>query len=414
MAMAHAGNRIRRSLVRSMAFSLLRFGLVLAAGCSRGGGTGKAAAPSASAKAPNRAFAGVKFHPFVVVDQEQGNLATGAFNVPDGWLADGKVTWDYSSANLPARMSARFAAPDGSAWVESFPVELFSWVEPQPRLVKPTPIGKRVLGQINYPHINVLTVMRQFLIGRYRGRVQDLKIVGFRSIPNLAKVMGQPPIDGDSLAARVRYTLGGRPADEEFFCLLVKDHPIASHSPVGTAYEHHRLLVYAHSMGAIDGKLDALHPLLGYIAASFRGNPEWEKNRERVARQIAERFNRGLAASYRGIAAAAARSRQISANSDAFLARIDSQRAASNQAFEQQRQASNAASESNDKMNDQFDQYIRGTEKMDDPYWGTSERSYNNQYHWTDGNGSYQDTNDGSYDPNQHLNGDWQLMQPAK
>lgn len=122
----------------------------------------------------------------------------------------------------------------------------------------------------------------------------------------------------------------------------------------------------------------------------------------------------GLAVSYRGIAAAAARSRQISANSDAFLARIDSQRVASNHAFEQQREASNTASESNDKMNDQFDQYIRGTEKMEDPYWATSERSYNNQHHWTDGNGSYQDTNDGSYDPNQHLNGNWQLMQPAK
>ena len=61
-------------------------------------------------------------------------------------------------------------------------------------------------------------------------------------------------------------------------------------------------------------------------------------------------------------------------------------------------------------LNDSFDQYIRGTERMEDPYWGTSEHSYNNQYHWTDGYGNHQHSNDPSFDPNTNSNRNWRRM----
>jgi hypothetical protein len=73
-----------------------------------------------------------------------------------------------------------------------------------------------------------------------------------------------------------------------------------------------------------------------------------------------------------------------------------------------------ATNRSMDRINDNFSQYIRGTERMQDPYWGTSEQSYTNTYHWTDGQGNYQHSNDASSNPNQTSKENGQLMQPVK
>lgn len=64
--------------------------------------------------------------------------------------------------------------------------------------------------------------------------------------------------------------------------------------------------------------------------------------------------------------------------------------------------------------NDRFSDYIRGVETVDDPYYGTSQHSYNQQYHWTDGYGSYRHSNDPTYNPNQRESADWQLMEPTR
>jgi len=398
------------TFARSIAGVALALGLMPMLGCSRrppGGPAGRV--PATASHGGN--FAGMHFRTHAVLDKQQGDMVVGTFAVPQDWAAVSEVKWTPSDAMNPARMSARMSAPDGSAWIESFPPEVFDWLQPEYQRKRR---GSHAFGMTYYPHINVQTAMKEFVIARYRGKVQDLQIVGYRPLPNLATALGKPALPGDSLAARIRYKSSGHIVDEELFCLLGVDNPVASHSPVGTGYEHHRVLEYVHSMGAWDGKLDTLHPLLGFIAASFNPNPAWRASVTQVTRQFAQQFNRQLARGYRQIAAAGARSRQISANSDAFLARIDAQRTASNRESEQRHQAANSAERGLDKSNDDFDQYIRGTEKMADPYWGTSERSYNSQYHWTDGYGNYQDSNDVTFDPNKNSNVNWQQMQPAR
>jgi hypothetical protein len=120
---------------------------------------------------------------------------------------------------------------------------------------------------------------------------------------------------------------------------------------------------------------------------------------------LRQEFNRQLQAGYDQIAAAAQLSRQISANNDAMIASIDRQLAATRSA------SSGTASRS---ANDKFSDYIRGVDTVDDPYYGTSQHSYNEKYHWTDGYGSYRNANDPTYNPNQNENGNWQLMQPAR
>lgn len=372
-------------------------------GCSERRG---APPPPAAGPAPAMAASGVlggllsrfsktTFHAWPVVDRQQGGLAIGTLAVPDGWTAVSDVRWNYTDSSWPFQWSAKIAAPDGSAWLEAFPAECFYWLEPADRSTR---VGAKSLGMIHRPGIGAKDAMT-WLIARHRGGARNFHVVGFRPIPNLAVALGKPAFPGNSVAARVRYEKDGHPVDEEFFLVLGANR-IPYHGPQGTSYENHRVLAYAHSMGARDGRLDALHPLLGFVVSSFRPDPVWEQRRAQVQGRLNEQFNRNLAAGYSRIAAAGALSRQISANNDRMIASMDAQRASRNAAM--------------DRVNDNFSQYIRGTERMQDPYWGTSEHAYTEKYHWTDGQGNYQHSNDAGFNPNVGGTGSWQLMQPAK
>jgi len=343
-------------------------------------------------------FSQIAFHPYPVVDRTQGGLVVGTFAVPAGWNATSNVQWVYPNMSWPVQWTAKIAAPDGSAWVEAFPPELFYWLEPPDRS---TPVGSKSLGMIHKPGIGVVEAMRNWVLARYRGRAQNLHLVGIRPIPNLPAALGKPAIPGDSLAARVRYVENGHQVDEEFFALLTSQQRIPYDGPQGRSYEDHRVLGYVHSMGARDGQLDGLHPLLGFIVASFRPDPIWEQRRQQVQNELNAQYNRNLAAGYASIAAAGRLSRAISANNDAMIGMIESQRQAGNRSLEH--------------TSDAFSQYIRGTERVKDPYYGTSEQDYTYKYHWTDGSGSYRHSNDAGFNPNIGSTGaTWQMMEPVK
>jgi hypothetical protein len=59
---------------------------------------------------------------------------------------------------------------------------------------------------------------------------------------------------------------------------------------------------------------------------------------------------------------------------------------------------------------DKFDDYIRGVDTVDDPYWGTSQHSSLEKHHWTDGYGSYRSSSSADYDPGRTEKGQWTLM----
>ena len=379
-----------------------------AAGAPPAASEGQASAAPAVAKASNKAPAAaapktprMNFQTYTVTDRQQGGLAVGTIAVPEGWNADSRVEWTYSNVSFPVRLSLRIAAPDGSAWLESFPSEMFYWLDPRDTSVA---VGGHSLGMIHAPGIGIGDAMKHFIISRYRGRAQNLQVVGYRQIPNLAQALGKPAMPGESLAARVRYTVNGRTIDEEFFALLTSVNRIPYHGPQGTTYESHRVLTYVFSMGAADGKLDGLHQVLGFVVSSWRSDPNWERYSQQIYAELSRRFNQYIQQGYANIAAAGRLSRAISANNDAMIATMDAQRQAANTRSAQTRASAN----------DSFDQYIRGTERMEDPYWGTSEHSYNNQYHWTDGFGNYQHSNDSTFDPNIGSTQNWQRMTPAK
>jgi hypothetical protein len=161
-----------------------------------------------------------------------------------------------------------------------------------------------------------------------------------------------------------------------------------------------------HSFRASAGTLDKRRAVFATVVKSFRRNPAWQQRCQAVMAYLTQQFNAQLQAGYDQIAAARRLSQQISANNDAMIASIDRQLQASRASASGGTEARSSA--------EKFDDYIRGVETVDDPYYGTSQHSINEQYHWTDGYGNYRNSNDASYDPNRHDNGDWQLMQPVR
>src|SRR5262249_1710310 len=94
-----------RSVLSGCVFVLLALG-----GCSK-----KASNP----------YSGTKFRIQEIVDAPQGGLVAFRFAVPQDWKADGHIEWHYNDLYTPMRAFSRAEAPGGSAWLETYPFELF-------------------------------------------------------------------------------------------------------------------------------------------------------------------------------------------------------------------------------------------------------------------------------------------------
>jgi hypothetical protein len=349
-----------------------------------------------------------KFRVLEVADKDQGGLIAVRFAAPQDWKANGLLEWHYNDLYTPVRFSSRAESPDGSAWIETYPAELFFWLDPRWDNMK----GGGSVGGIHQTNVTIQQAMQRYVIQRYRGKQKNLKILGYRPVSNLAKALNQPSIAGEGIDFRVRYESGGETVDEEFFGLLTPKVTIPYHGPQGTTYEYHRMLALVHSLGAKrDAKgdrLESVRPLLGYMARSYEVDKVWEKQRDVVIKQLVDAYNRNLAAGYAQIEAAGRLSRSISANNDAMIRAMDEQRAAANTAH------TSSPSESAYKGAEDFDQYIRGTEKVEDSSGNVSEQSSLYSYHWTDGFGNYVHSNDSSFDPNNHSNVPYEKLKPVK
>src|SRR3982751_720585 len=72
-----------------------------------------------------------KFRIQEVVDKEHGGLTAVRFSAPEDWKANGLLEWHYNDLYTPVRFSSRAESPDGSAWIETYPAELFYWMDPR-------------------------------------------------------------------------------------------------------------------------------------------------------------------------------------------------------------------------------------------------------------------------------------------
>jgi hypothetical protein len=382
---------LARPRTRGLA-GLALIGLLLAIGCSGG---------------PSESFAqgGLNFTTYEVTDPNFGGIRVASIAIPTGWRTSSQVRWDFSSANYPVQVHVRVQSPDGKMWIELLPLEAVYWLDRT--FGQPIPVGQRRYGAVYAPNASIEQAMQHLVVLPARGKMPGFQITAKRPVDpaRLAQAFNSPNARGEAMSMRIRYTLNGAPVEEDFFTFYTAVQTIPYTGPQGTSHEFHRLLWLSHAVGATDGLLASVYPLLGTVAASIRPDENYQ-------RHITAQFNAYLQRGYDSIAAASQLSRTISANNDALLSSMQQQRAAQNRADAARRLAADGVT----SPNDAFSQYIRGTTRMNDPYWGTSERDSNYSYHWTDGQGNYRASNDAGFNPNIGEGGgpNWHRMAPAR
>lgn len=397
------GSDMPRRLVSVFCFAALACGAMLSA---------RASQPTAGvAPAPRTSAARLQFRTEAIIDRQQGGLTVATISVPLNWTLRSRVQWNYADVSWPVRVAVRIESPDGSTWIEFFPAEQFYWLEPVAPALRP---GAHNLGMVYAPHITIEQAMRRFVLAPYRASLPGFELVSGRPIDpqRLGSTFGERAMPGQAMGMHVRYQRDGRRADEDIYAFFGAGNRIPYTGPQGTSYESHRPLFYIHAFGALDGELDHVYPLLGYIVSTLRTQPEWIEHRGKVNQYLTKMFQAQIARGYAQIQAAANLSRQISANNESMLAQMNVQRRVQAQQDAARRSRSTQQRDSAEG----FSGYLRGTEKVKDPYWGESEQSYNQRYHWTDGQGNYRSSNDAGYNPNVGAGGGptWQQMEPAR
>ncbi len=345
---------------------------------------------------------GVRFTVRQIVDRQQGGIPVAVFIAPDKWRDQSQVVWNYAHSSSPVKLSVSVENPANEELLTVFPAVEFFCLRPDAGFYKP---GQNIGG-----YIYTLQPMppAQALLGfiqQTRGNASKLQVVGSKDLPELPAALKMPSSPNQrGVGVKVTYALNGKPVEEEFYAVHYTVE-IPYDGPQGRTWQINWGFTSLHSFRAPEGALDGRRPVFAAIAKSFRPNPAWRERLAAINAYLQQEFNRQLQAGYDQIAAAVQLSRQISANNDAMLASIDRQLAASR---------STPSGTTGRSANDKFSDYIRGVDTVDDPYYGTSQHASTEKFHWTDGYGSYRNSNDPTANPSQTENGNWQLMTPAR
>jgi hypothetical protein len=340
-----------------------------------------------------------------VIDRRHNGVVAWAFQHPPGWQARSDVVWNLEHMSFPVISFAQAFNPQGAELVEVLPSESFCWLEPDYGMY---PQGQNVLGQISLPPMPAVDALVRWVIPRYRGNRGDFRIVEAGPMPGLVEQLGVDlkGVPGEGARARVEYTENGTPVEEEFYGISVLQR-VPYHGPMGTMIQINWGFARLFTFRAARGELEARRELFWRIVRSGKVNPLWEQLCAQVMQQLQEQFNQYIQMGYSQIQAAGQMSRAISANNDAMLSAFEGQRLAAAQSS----RAARASASSDDSSSDSFSEYIRGVETYDDPYWGESQQDSDYDYHWTDGQGNYQQSNDPFFNPNIGSNQNWSLME---
>jgi hypothetical protein len=345
---------------------------------------------------------GERFTTRQILDPQQGRIPVCVFIAPATWKDQSQVVWNYAHVSSPVKIGAGVENPSNSEAFFAFPAAEFFSLRPDAGYYAPGQnLGGLIYSRQPLPQAQaLLAIVRQL-----RANASNLKVIGSKDLPDLADALRLPKSDKQrGIGLKISYDFNGTPVEEEFYAVHYAVE-IPYDGPQGRTWQVNWGLNSVHSFRAPKGTLDRRRPVFAAIARSFRPNPAWQQRLAAVNVYLQEQFNRQLQAGYDQIAAAGQLSRQISANNDAMLAAIDARLRASST-------PNRSASERS--ANDKFSDYVRGVETVDDPYYGTSQHSSTETYHWTDGYGTYRNSNDPSYNPNASESSGWQLMTPTR
>jgi hypothetical protein len=310
--------------------------------------------------------------------------------VPMDWKAEGGIVWRHEFSNL-ATVAMRLSKPNSPEALEMFPITPHVWREGG---ILAFPPGSNYLGNVVLPVVaDPATYIQQAVLPQFRKNANP-RIVGRKSLPDVAKTVAaavqetgtQKTVKAERV--RLEYQEGGRAVEEDVYCVLVYTQiPVL---PGTTFWTAERLF----SFKAAKGSLDGMGGLLQTMAASVKVNPVWFSKYQQVVAQWQQ-------AKMQSIRSAGELSR--------YIARTSSEISAMN------RQAYEARQASNDRINKNFSEYIRGVETYHNPVESRAvELPSGYREAWVSGNGEYILSNDPNFNPNVGSTQNWQRMKHAR
>jgi hypothetical protein len=339
------------------------------------------AAPAQNVAEP----ATLRFQPLVVTDPA---FQMEAFRVlvPAGWQARGSIQWRFHP-QYPSAGSMVAVNPTGVEGVAIYPMVPF--VEGVWHLrAGQHYIGNEVRAYPGSPAGYVADI----LLPRYRPELRGYRILGTQDMPLWAEASaavkdaraGGIPATARAGLVRIGYVEKGKQVEEEFYVCLVS---------LRMGGLHFWGAEWASSVRAEAGKLASVRKIHQTMMDSLQISLRWY-NRER---QVAEMMTD---ACYQEQARVMALS--------AYLARTqDHIRQTINNSY-WRRQAVL------DRVHANFSRYIRGVDLYEGPGGRRVELPSGYRQAWVNGLGEYVVSNDGNFNPNEHFNGTWQRLQPAR
>jgi len=368
--------------------------------------------PTAALAAPQTTtIAGEHFIKHPILDTQQENIPAVNLHIPESWRVDGKVEWHYGWTENPVALTIRAENPANAEAYFAYPLLRCDSIDVAPNLrqyVKnPAKQGERLgMGAINLSPRPPLQAL-ELVVKQLRGQQPNFQWVGQQSLPALASALSLTPWPGDQgIAIKISYTLNNQPVEEAFYAVYYLSKSQNMGGQAGAVYQTNWGLRAIQSFRAPAGTLGKRMTVFAAIAKSVVPTPQWQERAQAVNAKLIAAFNQKLKEGNDQLRAAQEIDRETTQNLAAFDKTVDAQ-------IQANRASGNySAPSTHSSPWDGADKNIREEDTTIDPGspTGTSQHSFMQTYHWTNGFGDYRDSNDPSYNPNSSENGNWQLM----
>jgi hypothetical protein len=320
-----------------------------------------------------------------VKDPGINNIEAVSFLIPAGWKTEGGVQWfpDYS---ILANLLMKVTDPQTGAQIEFLPAQNFTWLN---QMVVPMQPGTNYMGNILWQPIgDIPTFIKTFYAPQALPQLQNARQVAVEDLPKIAnevaKTLGGA---GTAKSARVRYEYqrNGQAWEEDVFVTL-------TYYPwqLGTLWSVNS----AYAFRAPKGQLDTIKPLMTTTISTIRLSQEWYGGYMYVQKLFNDRMNQSI--------------RNARAISDTITRNSEEIRQMFADSYKQR-------SESQDRISQNFSEYIRGVETYNDPYGGHPVQlpsGYNDA--WVNARGEYLLSNQAGFDPNVGDTTEWRRMPAAQ
>ncbi len=361
---------------------------------------GTKATPSITSKAvsPTSVSAGNVLRLKTVSYVDQQGIGTEAFKllIPSDWQSEGGVQWLLDNPGMPAVSHLRVWNPKGTEQFEVFPSQAFFWTDNQLTSAL-FPVGSKYFGNEVKAPLKPVQALREIVIPRFRNG-QGLKVVSEQDISNI--VSPPAPGGGSSLQTtteagkiRIEYTENGKTMEDEIYCVVEATY-FPTQSMSGTTTNIMWGVNYIASFRAEKGTLDAGTKLFQTISKSVTLNLEWFNKYVQVIEYLIKmNIQKIISIGQLG----------------SIIAQTGSEIRQENLDLYNQREAMN------DRVSNQFSQYMRDVEPYYDP---VAQRNielptgYDNA--WVDNSGQYVLSDNPNFNPNIGGNQNFQRLETPK